>query len=126
MPMNRRPMSDFDKKVDAFFRNYQDRGMKKWAGFFPSDHTAKINHAKAKRSIVYPKRSEMTQEEISMILFKAFSNHYQVRIQLKRLNENGNLSADIIGFVEGYNGESTIVISGTWIDLDEINHVDII
>lgn len=34
--------SDFDKKVTEFFRTYQDRGMKKWQGFFLSDHTLAI------------------------------------------------------------------------------------
>ncbi len=38
--------SEFDKRVEEFFRTYQDRGMKKWAGFYLSDHTTKINQDK--------------------------------------------------------------------------------
>ncbi|MDF4028935.1 hypothetical protein [Lactobacillus delbrueckii] len=34
---------EFDQRVTDFFAHYQDRGMKKWAGFFLSDHTAMIN-----------------------------------------------------------------------------------
>ena len=41
--------SEFDKIVEEFFRTYQDRGMKKWAGFYLSDHTAKINRDKKRR-----------------------------------------------------------------------------
>ena len=33
---------NFDQKVENFFKNYQDRGMKKWSGFFLSDHSLKI------------------------------------------------------------------------------------
>ena len=43
--------SELDKRVEEFFRNYQDRGMKKWAGFYLSDHTAKINQDKKSISL---------------------------------------------------------------------------
>lgn len=32
-----------DKLIYDFFKNYQDRGMKKWTGFLLSDHTAQIS-----------------------------------------------------------------------------------
>lgn len=48
--------SEFDKRVEEFFRTYQDRGMKKWAGFYLSDHTAKINQEQRRRDKVYEKR----------------------------------------------------------------------
>ena len=41
--------SEFDKRVEEFFRTYQDRGMKKWAGFYLSDHTVKINQEQRRR-----------------------------------------------------------------------------
>jgi hypothetical protein len=119
------PMSDdFDQKVTEFFRTYQDRGMKKWAGFFLSDHTLKINQDKAKRSVTYQKEKPMSQAEISEVLFKAFSNHLLVQLQLKQLDDNGELPADITGFVEGYQ-EQKIIISGQVVDFNDINHVDL-
>lgn len=116
--------SDFDKKVTEFFRIYQDRGMKKWAGFFLSDHTLKINKDRAKRALVYPKKPTMSEEEISQLLFRAFSDHYYVKVQRKEVDDQGNFKADICGFVEGYQNEQ-IVISGKIIELSDINNVEL-
>ena len=71
----------FDKKVTEFFRNYQDRGMKKWQGFFLSDHTSTLRKDRQQKAMTYPKKVEMSAEEVSAVLFKAFSDHYQVSVQ---------------------------------------------
>ena len=118
------PMSDFDKKVENFFKNYHDRGMKKWAGFFLSDHTLKINKKKAQQKIVYLPKKRMSEEEISEVLLKAFSNHYKVNIQLKERDCNGNLKKDISGFVEGYY-ENKLIVSGKNIDINDINNIEV-
>ena len=122
MPMNSKK---FDRRLDDFFRNYQDRGMKKWAGFFLSDRTAKINQSKKQRSIVFSKKPEMSQTEISQILLTAFCKHQLVSLQLKELDQDGNLPADIEGFVEGYTEQEIIIISGIPVPFTEINHVEI-
>lgn len=114
--------SDFDKIVTDFFKNYHDRGMKKWGGFFLSDHTLKINQDQKKRDEVFPKRKTMTEEEVSTKLFQAFSNHYYVEIQLKELDNEGKYKADICGFVEGYI-DKQIIVSGQRIILDDINNI---
>lgn len=116
---------EFDRKLDNFFRNYQDRGMKKWAGFFLSDHTAKINQSNRQRKMVYSKKPEMSQTKISKILLTAFYKHQLVSLQLKELDQNGNLPANIEGFVDGYTNQDIIVISGIPVPLAEINHVEI-
>lgn len=118
-------MSDFDKKVTGFFRTYQDRGMKKWQGFFLSDHTLAIKKDSKQKAMTFPKKSEMTQEEISAILLRSFSDHYQVSIQRKTLNDDGLYQADIVGFVQGYD-DNTIIISNNIIELDDINHVELL
>lgn len=46
-----------DQRVTDFFAHYQDRGMKKWAGFFLSDHTAMINKETRQKSV--PDRAEI-------------------------------------------------------------------
>ena len=122
MPMNSK---EFDRKLDNFFRNYQDRGMKKWTGFFLSDHTAKINQSNRQRKMVYSKKPEMSQTEISQILLTAFYKHQLVSLQLKELDQNGNLPANIEGFVDGYTNQDSIIISGIPVPLTEINHVEI-
>ena len=100
--------------------------MKKWSGFFLSDHTLKINQDQRKRATIYPKKAEMNENEISKILLQSFSNHFSVSIQLKNLDEDGRFAEDIKGFVEGYSNENMVTISGTTVYLDEINHVEII
>lgn len=117
--------SKFDQRLDDFFKNYQDRGMKKWSGFFLSDHRVKIRKDKEYRSIIYLKLPEMSEIEISKVLFKAFSNNYMVSIQLKTLDEEGDYAANINGFVEGYSDTDIVNISGTNVKLSEINHAEI-
>ena len=48
---------EFDQRVTDFFAHYQDRGMKKWVGFFLSDHTAMINKETRQKSV--PDRAEI-------------------------------------------------------------------
>ncbi|WP_060459749.1 hypothetical protein [Lactobacillus acetotolerans] len=117
---------NFDQKVENFFRNYQERGMKKWSGFFLSDHSLKINQDNRKRATVYSKKTEMSEAEISKILLQSFSNHYPVSIQLKNLDEDCRFAEDIKGFVEGYSNENMVTISGTAVHLDDINHIELI
>ena len=117
--------SEFDKIVEEFFRTYQDRGMKKWAGFYLSDHTAKINRDKKRRDTVYVKKKTMEQKDIRAMLLKSFGEHRKVSVQLKELSVDNNLQADIVGFVEGYQ-EDTAIISQNLVLIKDINHIEFI
>ncbi|GAA0038720.1 hypothetical protein [Lactobacillus amylovorus] len=117
--------SELDKRVEEFFRNYQDRGMKKWAGFYLSDHTAKINQDKKRRDTVYVKKKTMSQKDIRAILLKSFGEHRKVSVQLKDLSIDNDLQADIVGFVDGYQ-EDTVIISGNLVLIEDINHIEFI
>ena len=117
--------SEFDKRVEEFFRTYQDRGMKKWAGFYLSDHTAKINQDKKRRDTVYVKKKPMSQEDIRAMLLKSFGEHRKVSVQLMELSVDNNFQADIVGFVEGYQ-EDTAIISQNLVLIEDINHIEFI
>ena len=78
--------SEFDKRVEEFFRTYQDREMKKWAGFYLSDHTAKINQEQRRRDTVYVKKKTMSQTDIRAMLMRSFGEHRKVSVQLKYLS----------------------------------------
>lgn len=117
--------SKFDKAIQDFFKNYHDRGMQKWGGFFLSDHTVQINKDNQKANTFYRKEAEMDLQEISRIFFKAFSNHYKIRLQLKDRNYNNEFKKDITGFVDGYH-DRQIIVSGYAIELEDINHVEIL
>ena len=115
-------MNDFDQIVENFFKNYHDRGMKKWAGFYLSDHTQTIEKDTKMRGEVVMKRPEQPLEEISVILLDAFSNHREVDVQLKILDEDGQLPKSVVSFVAGYEQEA-VVIAAEQIALDDISSV---
>lgn len=46
-------------------------------------------------------------------------------VQLKELDVESHIQLDIVGFVEGYHIDE-IMISSEWVDLDNINNVDMI
>lgn len=60
MPMNK----EFDKRVDDFFRNYHDRGMVKWAGFYLSDHVLKMHKKSKADAYVEVKRRKCHQKRL--------------------------------------------------------------
>ncbi len=119
--MGATPMSkEFDQRVTDFFAHYQDRGMKKWAGFFLSDHTAMINKETRQKSV--PDRAEMSREECGKVLGAAFGNQQLVAVQLKEVDENGDRPEEIVGFVRGY-AEDKVVIGDKAIALDDLRCV---
>lgn len=83
--------------------------MKKWAGFFLSDHSLKINKDNQKRRTVYCKKSPMTQNEIRKSLMKSFAEHRQIAVQIKEITEDNQVKPNIIGFVEGYQEDAAII-----------------
>lgn len=119
--MGATPMSkEFDQRVTDFFAHYQDRGMKKWAGFFLSDHTAMINKETRQKSV--PDRAEMSREECGKVLGAAFGNQQLVAVQLKEVDENGDRPEEIVSFVRGY-AEDKVVIGDKAIALDDLRCV---
>lgn len=115
---------EFDKRLDDFFRTYQDRGMKKWQGFMLSDFTSKVGKIDKKRAQVYEKKKTMSLESISEILMIAYANHRSVSIQLKQVDIDDKFLPDMVGTVDGYQVDH-VVIAGEWIELEDINHVEI-
>lgn len=115
---------EFDKRVDDFFRTYQDRGMKKWQGFMLSDFTSKVGKIDKERAQVYEKKKPMSLESISEILMIAYANHRSVSVQLKQVDNDDKFLPDIVGTVDGYQVDH-VVISGEWIELEDINNVEI-
>lgn len=117
-------MSEFDQRVEDFFKNYHDRGMKKWTGFFLSDHTLKINQEEKRAHTIYQAKKTMSAAEISQLLLFAFSNHRLISIQLKEIDQEGHYQQEIAGFVQGY-FEDQIIVSTKKIKLSAIKHVEI-
>ena len=116
--------NDFNDTVNNFFKNYQDRGMKKWQGFMLSDHIATLNRDKEEKATVYAEKDTMSETEVSQVLLQAFANNKVVSVQLKEKTLDKKIQPDIVGLVKGYN-EDKIVIGNTEVELSDINHIEI-
>lgn len=116
--------NNFNDTVNNFFKNYQDRGMKKWQGFMLSDHIATLNRDKEEKARVYSEKETMSEVEISQVLLQAFANNKVVSVQLKEKTLDKKIQPDIVGLVKGYNKDK-IVIGDTEVELSDINNIQI-
>ena len=116
--------NDFNDTVNNFFKNYQDRGMKKWQGFMLSDHIATLNRDKEEKAKVYSEKDTMSETEVSQVLLQAFANNKIVAVQLKEKTLDKKIQPDIVGLVKGYEGDK-IVIGNNEVELSNINNIQI-
>ena len=116
--------NDFNDTVNNFFKNYQDRGMKKWQGFMLSDHIATLNRDKEEKATVYAEKDTMSETEVSQVLLQAFANNKIVSVQLKEKTLDKKIQPDIVGLVKGYEGDK-IIIGDTEVELSNINNIEI-
>ena len=116
--------NNFNDIVNNFFKNYQDRGMKKWQGFMLSDHIATLNRDKEEKAKVYAEKDTMSETEVSQVLLQAFANNNLVSVQLKEKTLDKKIQPDIIGLVKGYKGDK-IIIGDNEVELGNINNIQI-
>ncbi|MFD2829648.1 hypothetical protein [Corticicoccus populi] len=90
------------KKVTPDDLKYKDRGIVKWLGMMLSDHSEALKkESQDSRKREVKAKAEMTDTEISNILFQSFTYHYPVRIQANIL-KNGYYYQDLKCKVSGY------------------------
>lgn len=95
-----------DGKPVELNHHYHDRGIKKYMGFFLSDHTSRLHEETAKDYRVVDGRGSMSYEEINDVLNVAILKNKSVSIQINtRDNETRNFNDDIIGKLKGYTNE---------------------
>lgn len=113
--------------TDPFVRNYDDRGMAKWMGFYLSEHTSEMEKDNTIRNTIYYRREKMSEIEISSILDTAYRYRYSVIIQLDALNTEGFAFEDVTGVVEGFNGNklylSDVETGIQVVSINSINHI---
>lgn len=114
---------------DPYVRGYDDRGMAKWMGFYLSEHTSEMEKDNTARTKVWLRKEPMSDYEIGEVLDVAFKTHSQVIIQTAELNDEGTAFEDIIGVVEGHDG-NTLYVSGVdfgvqLVAIDSINNIRI-
>ena len=87
-------MSEVQKKgeiIMTYLNNqYHDRGMKKWAGFFLSEHTAEQEKIQKGLAHINPQKFQMSEQEISEVLQLAIVKNKPVAIQIEAIDSDGN------------------------------------
>lgn len=104
---------------------YRDRGIKKWAGFYLSEHTAAQEKGISERKNLNPQKRQMTQKEIEALLNEAIIKNKSVAIQLEKVDQNGMYEDDIIGPIRG--GDALgIFVNDKKVEFDEIRHIQFV
>ncbi|WP_125545059.1 hypothetical protein [Levilactobacillus lindianensis] len=99
---------DNDRLANDFFqRDYHDRGMLKWGGFYLSDHTsalAKMHAAERVEAL----RPQQAQDEVSRRLASAWRHKRPVHLQLNVWDAN-QVAATIDGQVAGVDEDQIVI-----------------
>ena len=110
--------------VNYFFKHdYHDRGLKKWQGFYLSDHTAALNQQDQKLKTVYQRRPQQSLKELTQVLAEAYNRKRPVIIQLKMVDQNNINLPDLTTLIHGYNANDIVADSDRFIPLQEIRNV---
>lgn len=114
--------------ADFFANRYQDRGMKKWQGYFLSDHTAALKkqaeaEAALQAQVALPQQSEVA---IRQVLAAAFASGQSVIVQLRHLTTEGRLAAPLGGKVNGYTEWDDVGIGGRQVSISDIRHAELV
>jgi|GEM_PF-235862 len=85
---------------------YKDRGKMKWQGLMLSDHNAALKQMKEESMKKYGvEKDQMTTEEVSEVLYKAYILKKPVAIQANVL-KNGRYYPDVKCTIKGYSRDN--------------------
>lgn len=122
-------MDEFtDAQVQDFFDNhYVDRGMKKWQGFFLSDHTSALKQKQTEDNeiLVREAKKQMAIKNISETINQAIVKNKYVRIQLNEKDINGIFSKEIEGKILGNHEDQIYVGDNGFVRTELIRHIEI-
>ncbi|MDO1604504.1 hypothetical protein Q2T76_00380 [Lactobacillus sp. YT155] len=93
--------------VVRFFKEYQDRGMMKWQGFYLSDHTVAVakKYQIEDELINYVRNREMNELEISKTIAEAIKKQVIVTVELKDLDNNRIVPTPVSGHILSYDNK---------------------
>ncbi|WP_246456583.1 hypothetical protein [Listeria immobilis] len=90
---------------------YKDRGIKKWQGFFLSEHSEQMEQQQAKSLLKW--REPMTPDCIEHVLSNAISHQSMLVIQQKPLDADAFPEPDIVGRVAGVDDGTVFIQSAS-------------
>ncbi len=107
---------------EHFFDNYHDRGMKKWAGFYLSEHTAIMEKLKLTEIQTIPQKEPQSPEIISQLIETAILKDLPISIQKEEVDQEGHYKPDIAGKICGYDSLG-IYVHNEKIEYENIRHI---
>lgn len=103
---------------------YHDRGIKKYLGFYLSEHTRELHQLDKEQSLVNEGKEMMTFDDIFDVINIAIMKQIPVVIQPNVANsEDGSFFDEIKGKINGFT-ETTIYIDDLSIELSLIRHIE--
>ena len=112
--------------ADFFANRYIDRGMRKWQGYYLSDHTAALKKQAQTEHLTYPPLSLQDKAYIRMILLRAYAEGQSVTIQLNLQTPDGQMLPPITGKVGGVTDSDVVHVGDQNISIRMIRHIDLI
>lgn len=115
-------MSDFDETVQQFFKDYHDRGMMKWAGFYLSDHTQQLEKVTRHLRYMPTKQPQLSREEVTQLILKAFNHHLPIILQLNALGVDSDQIQEYQGYVTALRAQG-FYLGNQQFSLLDVHHV---
>ena len=104
---------------------YRDRGIKKWAGFYLSEHTATQEKETNEKKKFNPQKKQMDSQEIASLVNESILKNKSVAIQIEAVDQNGHYKDDVVGLIVG-GDELGIYVKDTKVDFDEIRNIQFV
>ncbi len=109
----------------SFKQEFHDRGMKKWGGFYLSEHSATQEKQAQNEKNKPLQKPQLETAAIEQLLNTAIVKQLEVAIQIEQVDMDGNYSPDTVGPISG-SDEQGLYIGSTKILFDEIRHVELL
>lgn len=91
---------DFSAMINNYFQHdYRDRGIKKWQGFFLSDHTSALKHFDADNNYSEAPMKQMATNDILRVSMHALANWQSIVMQLNATTYEHDTKKNIIGMI---------------------------
>lgn len=112
-------------RQEIFFNDYHDRGMKKWAGFYLSEHTTAIEKSAALAQRHVPQKAQLTSADIQELLQEAILKSSKIALQKSEVDAEGRYQPDLTGNIQGYDSQG-IYVAEEKIPYANIRHIELI
>ncbi|WP_188354016.1 hypothetical protein [Leuconostoc falkenbergense] len=91
---------DFSAMINNYFQHdYRDRGIKKWQGFFLSDHTSALKRFDADNNYSEAPMKQMATSDILRVAMHALANWQSIVMQLNATTYEHDTQKNIAGMI---------------------------